>query len=275
MITICGSNAGFRNGKSDRARFTFPRAICIDPRNPSNSFYIGDRSSIRYYTGDTDTVTLIAGAETFDFADGIGRDARFNSVHDLVAAPGDDHALYITDSSNNRVRMIDLSTREVTTIAGSGEADSDDGVGRTASIDFPRRATFDRSLQFMFITTKDRIRRLEVNTRQITTCQWKDWATEIHPFAIYCLPTDQLIVSCIHTASIYLFDPGTGVLTLLAGGSHDTDEFVDGPGTTARSCAPCDFAVVESEHCAYVVDGSDNRLRHITLPAQLFLTASK
>ncbi len=41
VSTLLGSEAGFKNGDSKSAAFTYPSAICLDPLKPNN-LYIGD-----------------------------------------------------------------------------------------------------------------------------------------------------------------------------------------------------------------------------------------
>jgi hypothetical protein len=67
------------------------------------------------------TIDLVAGAsgETGD-ADGVGADARFHYPVDF-ALDEDAGQLFIADSGNHKVKVLDLETYDVTTFAGSGE----------------------------------------------------------------------------------------------------------------------------------------------------------
>ena len=78
-------------------------------------------------------VTTVAGDGTADFADGTGTAARFSSPYG-VAVQGD--SLFVADIDNHRIRVIKLSTQEVTTVAGGSQGFAD-GTGTDARFNFP------------------------------------------------------------------------------------------------------------------------------------------
>ncbi len=78
-----GAGEGFEHGTAESAKFTNPNAVCIDPIR-SHSLYLGDRTSIRHLDETTDTISLVAGSEQSGKADGVGADARFCEVMDLL-----------------------------------------------------------------------------------------------------------------------------------------------------------------------------------------------
>ncbi len=293
MITICGSEKrGFKQGKCfGETRFNAIGSCCADPINPG-SYYVGDLSSIRYCTPDQ--VYLVAGSSSEGFADGIGAAARFDSVHGLVCSR-DNTVLWVADMFNERIRSVDLNTKLVTTIAGDGEMKSTDGVGLNCSVYFPRRLTFDRSRtvkseSVLFITSGRGLRRFDIASSEMTTCQWKragDTGTGTSTstagpapasnlYGIDAVRSGHLIVGCVHTHSVYLYDPNTTEHELLAGGGSvqaQAEPFADGPGQIARFNRMVGLVVVDSERCAFIADAGHNRIRRMTLPAYLFSTA--
>ena len=72
-------------------------------------------------------VTTIAGDGTRDFLDGTGTAAKFKYPYG-VAVQGDSMFVAV----DNRIRMIILSTQEVTTVAGDGTSGFLDGTGTAA-----------------------------------------------------------------------------------------------------------------------------------------------
>ncbi len=92
-------------------------AICADPVNP-DGWWIGGETVIRYRDGQR--LSLVAGGEEDGHADGVGEEARFSFVFGMVCT-SDRKRMYFSDQECNRIRAIELESRQVTTIAGSGK----------------------------------------------------------------------------------------------------------------------------------------------------------
>ncbi len=105
VSTLLGSEEGFKIGGS-KSSAQFPSVLCSDPLKPNN-LYIGDYSSIRYWDSATDQITLIAGDEKEGYADGVGSNARFNSITGLLCHPNG-KTLFVCDRLNNCIRKVDL-----------------------------------------------------------------------------------------------------------------------------------------------------------------------
>ncbi len=281
MITVCGSggDSGFSQGRClTEAVFNTAFSVCIDSVNPLN-FFVGDITSVRYVNTATDTVSLIAGSKREGWGDGIGAAAMFCVVYDLLCT-SDGKRIYAVDYHSNRIRSIDLKTQAVTTIAGDGKSVSWNGFGVQSSIHRPRKFVFGRSASdepesVLYITSEGGIRRFDLTTQELTTCKVQKSDTRIFtPWAIDAVPSGHLIVSCDFTSCIYLFDPLTGKLDLLAGSpgrDGAASGYADGAGGAVRFDSPLGLAVVESERCAYISDaGQNRRIRRMTLPQSLF-----
>ncbi len=285
--TICGVTERDRTSGTRLldARFVYTYGVCIDPIRPLN-LYVGDISTIRYVDNATDTVSLIAGHDTrrFPFADGIGSAAKFNAVYDLLCTRNGER-LYATDYHNYRIRSVDVKTQAVTTIAGSGENELRDGVGLECAISTPRKFVFDTSRSVnaesaIYITSAGGIRRLNLITREMTTCPMADQriSRTFDVWAIAIAPGGALIFSCLESHSIYSLDPRTGSISLIAGGGTpierggvtDPHSFVDGYGTEPRFHLVYAIALVEHEQCLYIADSGNRRIRRMTLPQSLF-----
>ncbi|MCL2625432.1 MAG: SMP-30/gluconolactonase/LRE family protein [Cystobacterineae bacterium] len=110
VSTLAGSgptgedNGTYADGPGNEARFNFPHGMAIDERNDYLYVVDGYNNRIRMVT-PAGWVSTLAGSER-GYADGKGRDARFYFPHGIVIdAQG---TLYITDSSNHRIRKIVL-----------------------------------------------------------------------------------------------------------------------------------------------------------------------
>jgi len=105
---------GHIDGLGGAAKFSYPSGIVTDGTN----LYVADRGSfaVRKVVLSTGAVTTLAGGGgEGGFMDGVGTAARFN-YPDGIARVGEN--LYVSDTINNTIRKIDISTGTVTTLAG-------------------------------------------------------------------------------------------------------------------------------------------------------------
>lgn len=140
-----GTDNGFAGdgGPATEARISLPSSVVWDP---AGNMYISDQGNQRIRMVDADNlIWTFAGGET-GYQDGIGEAARFNSPTGTDAYPGgridisaDGLFLYVADTRNNRIRRIEIATREVTTLGGTGEAgySGDDGPVVAAQFNAP------------------------------------------------------------------------------------------------------------------------------------------
>jgi hypothetical protein len=119
------------------ARFLQPSAVLSDK---AGNVYVADTRNgvIRKIANDPQhTVKALAGAFNIDgYADGVGSQARF---HDAVALDFlDDQHIVIADSGNHALRVLDLETNFVSTLAISrGGFDDVDGPAGSAVFFYP------------------------------------------------------------------------------------------------------------------------------------------
>lgn len=114
VITLAGNGtAGFFNGVGNESQFHSPAGITTDD---NGNLYVAD--SLNHCIRKIDkkgNVSLYAGGIK-GYSDGKRLTAKFDTPMGIYY---DNGRLYITDSQNQRIRMIDLKTEEVTTIAGN------------------------------------------------------------------------------------------------------------------------------------------------------------
>ncbi|MFL6274050.1 MAG: IPT/TIG domain-containing protein [Blastocatellia bacterium] len=124
---------GFHDDQLIGAAYRLPDDMVI---GPDGSIYVADAANHAIRRIHDGVVETLAGNGVPGFADGIGPNTRFNTPTGLALSL-DGQTLYVADTNNHRVRRIDLTTRRVGTLAGSGAAGQDDGPRGESSFNQP------------------------------------------------------------------------------------------------------------------------------------------
>ena len=129
-------------------------------------------TEVRYLLSCLLACTL--GAATIDTLIGTGSsgfdDKSVNNPYGLVIGP--DGALYFCDIDNHVVRRIELKSRKVTTVAGSGEKGNsgEGGPAVKAALNQPYEVRFDKAGNLFFVDMPNHVvRRVDKKTGIITT----------------------------------------------------------------------------------------------------------
>ncbi|HXG91363.1 MAG TPA: SMP-30/gluconolactonase/LRE family protein [Blastocatellia bacterium] len=125
--------AGFKSDEQLESSFRLPDDIVIAP---DGTLYVADALNHAIRRIRNGVVETVAGNGVSGFADGIANNARFNTPTAL-ALSDDGRFLFVADTSNNRIRRIDLLTSRVETVAGSGDVGLDDGPASDATFNAP------------------------------------------------------------------------------------------------------------------------------------------
>ena len=129
---LAGGKRGHADGKGDSAQFGFLYTSCF-AWGPKGELYLTDTSSVRKISADG-TVTTIDGRPAGGYADGAGKEAKFDDAHGLTCDTQGN--LYAAEFSNRRIRKI-APDGKITTLAGSGKSGSDDGPALRATFKGP------------------------------------------------------------------------------------------------------------------------------------------
>jgi DNA-binding beta-propeller fold protein YncE len=218
------------------------------------------------------TVIIAGTSGKAGYKDGIASQAQFDMPMGLAVDQG---ALYIADQNNHAIRKLDLTTFQVSTVAGQpGQWGSSDGSLSTAKFWGPHALAFDTNGELLVgEATNHCIRRVNLTGNSVTT------------FAGVCDPYNggrvdgpvsaarfngigqfQLVGGVIYiaewgtsmTAGMHIRKIASGMVTTVAG--VDPPGYSDGPVSTAQFSLPNGIAV-DSAGKIYVADGMNQRLR--------------
>ncbi|HKU36827.1 MAG TPA: hypothetical protein VJR89_01735 [Polyangiales bacterium] len=179
---MCGRGPGYSGdgGPAAGALFNQPKAIAIDD---DGAIFVLDQRNfrIRKIDGSSDaTIATIAGTGKAGYAGDEGPavealmnfETGGNPEPSGALALGPDHALYVADALNQRIRRIDLASGQIETIAGTGEAgySGDGGPAIEAQLNNVKDLEFgpDGRL-YLADTDNHRIRAIDLKKGRITT----------------------------------------------------------------------------------------------------------
>ncbi len=230
--------------------------------------FLADQHRIRKIVIATGVVSTLAGNASSGSFNSIGTDATFNFPSGITT---DGTNLYVADTSNNLIRKIDISSTEVTTLAGTGTPGTNDGTGTVdATFTGPSGLTTDGTK--LFITDNGRlIRQLDLSTLAVTTLAGNGSTTftdGIGTMATFNNPggitTDgtNLFVADASNNRIRKMDVSSGdwEVTTLAGTTVAGSS--DGTGTSAYFNTP--YGITTDGTNLFVADTYSNKIRKIS-----------
>ncbi|WP_394749012.1 NHL domain-containing protein [Spongiimicrobium salis] len=208
------------------------------------------------------TVSTLAGS-TQGFQDGQGTNALFNEPHGVAVDQAGN--VYVADSGNHRIRMIDPQGN-VTTIAGSGAAVISDGQGFNAAFDFPLGLAVAPS-GVIFVSDNNAIRTIDANANVVTIAgngvsNFEDGPGPIARFRLSAGITvdnnGNAFVADTRSHRIRMIDQSGNVSTIAGNGQG----FQNGNGINALFRNPVDVAA-DAMGNIYVADESNHQIRRI------------
>jgi len=175
--------------------------------------------------------TLIGTGIAGSAADGSSADtAPINNPYGVVFGP--DGALYWADFGSNRILRLDLSTKRVAVIAGTGTKGhaGDDGPAMAALLSAPHEVRFD-SKGNMYVAERDShvVRHIDMKTQIITTVAGTGAAgysgeggparaAQLNqPHSIVLDSADNVLICDINNNRVRKIDSKTGVISTFAG----------------------------------------------------------
>ena len=290
ISTLTGNGTpGFSGdgGPATGAVLFAPHGIVFDQ---DGNLFINDAGNqrIRRIDARTGVITTIAGngARGFSGDGGPATSASFNLERGGGMAFDPAGNLYIADGLNFRVRRIDRQSNIITTVAGSGNPafGGDSGLATSAGME-PTGVAFDGSGNLLISDFTNRIRRVDAQTRIITTIAGTGktkfggdggLATNAGLSFLGGFSLDSqnnLYISDEPFHYIHRVDGRTGIINIIAGTGNPGSHGDGGLATSAGLSSPRGQAL-DGQGNLYFADTFNNRIRRINLQTGIITTVA-
>lgn len=166
VTTVAGTAniSGTEDGTGSAAHFNLPTQIATD----GTSLYVADsgNNSIRRITLADFKVKTIAGQS------GTSGKTEGGADKSLFAGPRgvavDKKAIYVADTGNDVIRMIDLSSLQTSTLAGTGEEGDKDGPANEAQFNNPGAICTDGAFLYVLDADNHSVRKIDLAAKTVT-----------------------------------------------------------------------------------------------------------
>lgn len=258
--------------------FSFPGKVTVDP---AGKLYISDTNHHRIVRTDLGgRVEAVYGSGVEGFTDGASSDATFRDPQG-TALSADGSVLYVADTGNHALRAVDLSSGQVTTVAGTGMRawPPRKGPALTTPLASPWDVELDRDTGVLFVAM--------AGTHQIwsfdpdegvvgpyagsggegTANGPGEVATLAQPSGLALASDGRLFFADSESSAIRWVDTGSPdrSVGIIAGSDADLFTFgdLDGVGTEARLQHP--LGVVAVGDTLYVADTYNSKIKAVDL----------
>lgn len=263
-------------GPAAKALFNGPHSIVIAP---NDDMYIADtwNSCVRKIDAKTGTVSTVAGTGKKGFSGdgGPAVKAQLGNVYHAALDPKGER-LYLADLDNRRIRMVQLDTGIVTTVAGNGEkgVPQDGAIAKEAPLVDPRAVAADAKGNvwvlergghaLRVVDAAGKIRTVAGTGKAGGTGDGGDakQATLNGPKHLCVDPDGNIIIADAESNLVRKYVPADGKLLRVAGTGTKGAAGLDGPPEKAGVARPHGVTVHPSG-VLYITDSYNNRILRI------------
>ncbi len=263
--TVAGDPAvaSLQDGKGTQAKFNVPMGIAVDS---SGVLYVADTLNHAIRTVLTDgTVTTLAGTGTPGAQNGKLSGATFSAPRGIAVNSAG--LIAVADTNNHRIRIINLTTNGVTTLAGSSVG-TNGGSGTAAQFNTPIGVAFGPGgALYVADQGNQRIRKVTPEGMVTTvagdgSASWSDHSNPLlarfyNPTGLFAIPSGPLLIADSYNGRIRRLGP-TGVGTVAGSGTGSAD----GAAATSSFYMPHAIAA-DSNGYIYVADSYNHVIRRI------------
>ncbi len=282
--TVAGNGAESYSGDgkaATSAELYDPMGVATDG---AGNFFIADSNNnvIREVNFSTGVISTVAGNGTWGYSGngGAATSAQLNDPTGVALdAAGD---LFIADSGNNVVRMVDLSTGVITTVAGNGTwgYSGNGGAATGAQLNDPTGVAVDAAGNlFIADACNNVIRKVTSFTGVISTVAGNYGLGSGYTGDGYAATSAQLsfpsTVAVDSVGDIFVADSGnnvvrevdhsTGLINTVAGTDTAGDSGDNEAATAAQFNCPCGIGV-DAAGNLYIADTCNNTVREVARP---------
>ena len=236
-----------------------------------------ENAVVRRIDATTSIITTVAGNGTNGFS-GDGGPATSAELNEPVALAIDGQGnIFISDSSNHRIRRVDATTGKISTVAGNGTGGfSQDGIAATSSeLYFPLGIAVDSAGNLWIAdNANNRVRRVNgagvittvagIGTQGSMGDGGLGTAAQVdHPACVAVDTAGNAYICASYSDKIRRLDATTNIITTVVGGGGQYSFIGDGgPDTAASLFSPQDVAI-DASGAIYVADYENQRIRRV------------
>jgi sugar lactone lactonase YvrE len=279
-ITLAGTGEKGDTGDGAnglKAKFNGMHSLAI---GADGVLYLADTWNNRIRTFDPKTGNLLkfagTGEKGFSGDDGPAEDAKFGGVF-CVAFDKRKTNLFVTDLDNRRIRMVNVKTRIVTTVAGNGQKGTpkDNELAKDQPLFDPRAAVLDSKGNLYILERGGHALRVvnedgKIRTVAGTGKAGKDGlggealkAAMNGPKHLCVDKDDSILIADTENHRIVRYLPEKGTLELVAGSGKKGSGGLDGDPKLVELNQPHGVTIQPKTGTLFITDSSNNRLLKI------------